>query len=232
MHGTSQYHIMPNNMLLTRGFSKVQANEEILNETRNQIELTLKRNKASSAKMHLDDMAVFSFMLPDLTQYTDEFREFLHNDLIEVTASVSLTDAGHLNWWSTHVPWEGACRNLYPMCTSGDGNCLLHAVSLAMWGLHDRYLILRKALHTTLEDIKPNSALWRRWKYEQMLQNRKYGLIYSDEEWDREWTALLRLSSYQPRTPPNQSTLNEAKLSPNDTNPDDVKLTSPNKIEK
>jgi OTU domain-containing protein 7 len=28
----------------------------------------------------------------------------------------------------------------------GDGNCLLHAASLAMWGVHDRQLMLRRAL--------------------------------------------------------------------------------------
>jgi OTU domain-containing protein 7 len=214
-----------NNLLLTRGFSKVLANEEILNETRDQIELTLKRNKAkNSTTTYIDDLTVYSFMLPDLTQYTDEFREFLQNDLIEVSASGSLTEAGHLNWWANDA-WEGTCRLLFPMCTSGDGNCLLHAVSLAMWGLHDRYLVLRKALHSTLEDIKPDSALWRRWKYEQMLQNQKYGLIYNDDEWDKEWSALLKLSSYQPRNSSNQSTLKETK--PNDPNNENYRDSAP-----
>jgi OTU domain-containing protein 7 len=137
-------------------------------------------------------------MLPDLTKYPDEFRDFLQQDLIEISALVSLSEAGHLNWWSTNS-WDGACRMLQPMVTSGDGNCLLHAASLAMWGLHDRYLILRKALHSTLEDIKPNSPLWRRWKWEQMKQNSKFGLVLNEDEWSKEWSSLLKLSSYQPR---------------------------------
>jgi len=34
--------------------------------------------------------------------------------------------AGHLNWWAD----IGVGPRLYPMVTSGDGNCLLHAASL------------------------------------------------------------------------------------------------------
>lgn len=87
------------------------------------------------------------------------------------------------------------------MVTSGDGNCLLHAASLAMWGLHDRQLAMRKALHALLESIpeSPSSALWRRWRWEQACANRRYGLILSDDEWSREWRALLKLSSAAPR---------------------------------
>lgn len=112
----------------------------------------------------------------------------------------SLSESGHLNWWQQGV-WEDVNRPLYPMVTSGDGNCLLHAASLSMWGLHDRHLALRKALHSTLESIPESSesALWRRWKWEQACQNRRYGLILSDEEWSREWCSLLKLSSFQPR---------------------------------
>ena len=201
--GSNQY-TLPKNLYLTRGFSKVQANEEILNETRNQIENNLKRSKDDST-MHINDLSDYSFMLPDLTKYSDEFREFLQQDLIELSALVSLTECGHLNWWSTNC-WDGATRILSPMVTSGDGNCLLHAASLAMWGLHDRYLILRKALHSTLEDIKANSPLWRRWKWEQMKQNRKFGLVLNDDEWSKEWSGLLKLSSYQPRMSSNNNT--------------------------
>ena len=112
----------------------------------------------------------------------------------------SLSESGHLNWWQQGV-WEDVNRPLYPMVTSGDGNCLLHAASLSMWGLHDRHLALRKALHSTLENIPESndSPLWRRWKWEQASQNRRYGLILSDEEWSREWRSLLKLSSFQPR---------------------------------
>lgn len=201
--GSHQY-TLPKTLLLTRGFSRVQANEEILNETRSQIENNLKRNKETNSALHITDLSDYSFMLPDLTQYPAEFKEFLQHDLIEMSAFMSLSEAGHLNWWAINN-WDGACRMLHPMVTSGDGNCLLHAASLAMWGLHDRYLILRKALHSTLENIKTNSPLWRRWKWEQMSQNRKLGLVYNDDEWSKEWSSLLKLSSYQPRASNNSN---------------------------
>ena len=38
----------------------------------------------------------------------------------------------------------GTCPRLWPLATTGDGNCLLHAASLGMWGFHDRLLTLRQ----------------------------------------------------------------------------------------
>ncbi len=159
-----------------------------------------------------NELTCYSFMLPDLNHFEDyKFKEYLQNDLIEMPTQYNLTESGHLNWW-TEKQWENVCRPLYPMITSGDGNCLLHAASLAMWGLHDRYLILRKALNSTLKQIKEDnsSPLWRRWKWEQMCQNRKYGLIYDEDEWAKEWQSLLKLSSYQPRVANSNQTVKYA----------------------
>lgn len=80
------------------------------------------------------DMPDYTFTLPDLTIYSDEFRTFLEKDLIECSTLNSLESANRLNWWAD----AGFCRKLWPLATSGDGNCLLHAASLAMWGFHDR----------------------------------------------------------------------------------------------
>lgn len=191
----------------SRGYSKISANEEITHDMRSKIEKSFKSDTLSSSSStsstnnsRLYIQNEYSFMLPDLSQLKDyKFREYLHNDLIELPTEYALTDSGYLNWW-TQNEWEGVCKPLYPMSTSGDGNCLLHAASLSMWGLHDRSLVLRRALHSTLENLKENqSPLWRRWKWEQMCQNKKLNLIYSDEEWSNEWNALLKLSSYKPR---------------------------------
>ena len=226
---------LPKNLMLSRGFSRVQANQDMVNETRAQIENNLGVNNEEKQRLSLtttnnnnksnnsttpgkqlqpetnqsslskkllnNELTCYSFMLPNLNKFSDyKLKEYLQNELIELPAQYNLTESGHLNWW-TQNNWENVCRPLYPMVTSGDGNCLLHAASLAMWGLHDRYLILRKALHSTLKEIKEDntSPLWRRWKWEQMCQNKKYGLIYDDDEWAREWQSLLKLSSYQPR---------------------------------
>ena len=59
---------------------------------------------------------------------TDEFRVFLENELIDTSMSISLREASRLNWWTSLVG-EG-CEKLWPLSTTGDGNCLLHAASL------------------------------------------------------------------------------------------------------
>ncbi|VDP03408.1 unnamed protein product [Soboliphyme baturini] len=76
---------------------------------------------------------------------------------------------GHLNWWSK----ECDCQKLWPLSTSGDGNCLLHAASLGMWGFHDRLLILRKAVHLMLTKGVRRHALWRRWRWQQSRENKE-----------------------------------------------------------
>lgn len=58
--------------------------------------------------------------------FPDDFREFLEKDLIEISSLLSLEQAGRLNWWADN----GVCQRLWPLATTGDGNCLLHAASL------------------------------------------------------------------------------------------------------
>ena len=57
---------------------------------------------------------------------SDEYRAFLEKDLIELSSLVSLENYGRLNWWAE----TETCQRLWPLATSGDGNCLLHAASL------------------------------------------------------------------------------------------------------
>ena len=103
---------------------------------------------------------------------------------------------GHLNWWAD----AGVCRRLVPLATVGDGNCLLHAASLGMWGFHDRLLTLRKALYCTLTSHLAKGAIKRRWRLEQWQKNIKAGgLLYSEEEWEKEWLEVLRIASTQRR---------------------------------
>ena len=58
--------------------------------------------------------------------FSDEYRAFLEKDLIELSSLVSLENYGRLNWWAE----TETCQRLWPLATSGDGNCLLHAASL------------------------------------------------------------------------------------------------------
>ncbi|XP_022110578.1 OTU domain-containing protein 7B-like [Acanthaster planci] len=149
---------------------------------------------------YLVDTPMYTFILPDLAVFPAEFRAFMEKDLLEMTTMANLENAGRLNWWA-----EGnACSRLWPMATTGDGNCLLHAASLGMWGFHDRQLTLRKALYHTLTE-NPRSPrmqkLKRRWRWQQTEVNQKSGLVYSEEEWEKEWKSMLRLASAEPRAP-------------------------------
>uniref|UniRef100_A0A672PW64 ubiquitinyl hydrolase 1 n=1 Tax=Sinocyclocheilus grahami TaxID=75366 RepID=A0A672PW64_SINGR len=143
------------------------------------------------------EMPIYTFQLPDLSVYSEDFRSFIERDLIEQSTMVALEQAGRLNWWSTMCT---SCKKLLPLATTGDGNCLLHAASLGMWGFHDRDLVLRKSLYAMMKSGTEREALKRRWRWQQTQQNKESGLVYTEEEWEREWNELLKLASSEPRT--------------------------------
>ena len=102
---------------------------------------------------------------------------------------------GHLNWWAA----TGQCPKLTPLVTSGDGNCLLHAVSLGMWGFHDRKLLLRTLLYRLLTTDQ-GTGIYRRWRFQIEKRNREAGgLQFSKEEWDTEWSEIVNISSCRDR---------------------------------
>ncbi|KAM4595929.1 OTU domain-containing protein 7A-like [Polymixia lowei] len=69
-----------------------------------------------------------------------------------------------------------------------------------MWGFHDRDLVLRKSLYAMMKSGAEREALKRRWRWQQTQQNKESGLVYTEEEWEREWNELLKLASSEPRT--------------------------------
>ncbi|XP_029880057.1 OTU domain-containing protein 7B [Aquila chrysaetos chrysaetos] len=160
--------------------------------------VSLARSHVSSngSSEHLLEMPICTFQLPDLTVYTEDFRTFIERDLIEQSMLVALEQAGRLNWWANVDP---SCQRLLPLATTGDGNCLLHAASLGMWGFHDRDLMLRKSLYTLMDKGMEREALKRRWRWQQTQQNKESGLVYTEEEWQKEWNELIKLASSEPR---------------------------------
>ncbi|KAM8870806.1 OTU domain-containing protein 7B isoform 2-T2 [Spinachia spinachia] len=174
---------------LSRGIS--HASSTIVSLARSHVSST-----AGSSAEPLLDTPLCTFQLPDLTVYREDFRVFIERDLIEQSMMVALEHAGRLNWWTKVV---SNCQNLLPLATSGDGNCLLHAASLGMWGFHDRDLMLRKSLYALMDRGLEREALRRRWRWQQTLQNKESGLVYTEEEWQKEWNELLKLASSEPR---------------------------------
>ncbi|CAI5439760.1 unnamed protein product [Caenorhabditis angaria] len=137
----------------------------------------------------------YAFYLPDLISLPNEFRMFLEKDLIETSTQRRLEFSRHLNWWNQFG------QKLYPLSTTGDGNCLLHAASLGMWGVHDRQLTLRETLYEMLTNGTRKEALWRRWKWAEhnAIHSSELALTLSDDEWQQEWDGLVALASPIPR---------------------------------
>ena len=71
-----------------------------------------------------------SLLIDDQILCTEEFRRFLENELIDTSMSISLQESSRLNWWTC---LGDGCEKLWPLSTTGDGNCLLHAASLGKW---------------------------------------------------------------------------------------------------
>nr|CAD7407275.1 unnamed protein product [Timema poppensis] len=166
---------------LTRGISRATDNVNLVSRARSNIE-----SNVCNVNQFFIETPVSTFTLPDLTIYPEDFRGFLEKDLIEMSMLVSLEQGGRLNWWAD----SGACQRLWPLATTGDGNCLLHAASLGMWGFHDRLLTLRKALYGFMTSGCSRQALWRRWRWQQTQLNAEAGFVYSEEEWLKEWDSI------------------------------------------
>ncbi|XP_041981075.1 OTU domain-containing protein 7B-like [Aricia agestis] len=139
-------------------------------------------------------------LLPDISVYPPDFRIYIEKDLLETATLVTLESANILNWWRTgRVP--GAPR-LLPLATSGDGNCLPHAASLAAYGFHDRLLALRTKLQALLSGENGEAlsrAIERRWRWSESQSLRAAGLRLSEAEWRREWADAVRAASAEPR---------------------------------
>ncbi|XP_014476783.1 PREDICTED: OTU domain-containing protein 7B-like [Dinoponera quadriceps] len=178
----------PDNGLETNGSTTKKLARGISRATENAAIVSYARSQLASGGV---DTPEYTFSLPDLSVYPDSFRNFLEKDLIENGCLTSLEAAGRLNWWYKN----GSTRILWPLATSGDGNCLLHAASLGMWGFHDRLLTLREALHNTLTRGEYRHALFRRWKWRQTGLNAAAGLSYTDSEWLSEWRSIVDMAS-------------------------------------
>lgn len=132
--------------LLFRGISRATDNIHLVQKVRGEFAQdfqTIKDNDSYNGKLNLD-LPDHTFTLPDISIHPDDFRQFLEKDLIEKSTLISLKNANRLNWWSDEL---NIAQKLWPLATTGDGNCLLHACSLGTWGFHDRLLTLRKVIY-------------------------------------------------------------------------------------
>ncbi|XP_058128567.1 uncharacterized protein LOC131271190 isoform X2 [Anopheles coustani] len=182
---------------LERGISRATENVTLVSRARQEFEMDFHAHihEQNDKNLNFIDTPDYTFTLPDLTKYRDDFRKFLEKDLIESSTLNSLEATNRLNWWYE----SGACRKLWPLATTGDGNCLLHAASLAMWGFHDRRLTLRRTLHDILSKEDFREALYRRWRFQQTRVNKQAGFVFCESEWAKEWEEIVAIASPEPR---------------------------------
>lgn len=76
---------------MKRGISKATENTEIVTMARDVVLHDIAEHDESSHHLETPE---YTFVLPDLTKYSEDFRAFLHKDLIETSTLVSLEQAG------------------------------------------------------------------------------------------------------------------------------------------
>lgn len=112
---------------LSRGISRAADNVTLVSKARSEFAQDFQISSRGSRLLNVDgflETPDFTFTLPDISVHQTDFCDFLRRDLIEKSTLLSLESSKRLNWWSD------IAQNLYPLVTSGDGNCLLHAASL------------------------------------------------------------------------------------------------------
>jgi hypothetical protein len=113
----------------------------------------------------------------------------LRDAVMDMHIMNSLENRGVINWWPDE---DCQLAKLHALDTDKDGNCLLHALSLGLVGCHDRDLTLRKALHSTLQEC--GHVFRQRWQLTQDERNKSLldgCFVLEDEQWEREWQALM-----------------------------------------
>ena len=140
------------------------------------------------------DLPNYTFTIPHLAGYPAEFRQFVFDRIIDRTAKKSLEDEKCLNWC------QGSTK-LEPLHTQGDGNCLLHAASLGMWGFQDRTNILRSAVWQAVSHAsRGENTLYQRWQYNKQLECQQQGYQLEPLQWQHEWEMVVHHASADPTT--------------------------------
>ncbi|KAG8444426.1 hypothetical protein GDO86_009563 [Hymenochirus boettgeri] len=138
---------------------------------------------------HFKTMHRYTIEMFMIFQFCSRFREIIQKSLFDISMKLALESQNKLNACSE-------VKKLVPLKTNGDGNCLLHAASMYMWGVQDTDLALRKTLHDVLTATDTRNFRFR-WQLECVKSTEfiKTGLRYDTRNWDEEWEQLVKMSS-------------------------------------
>ena len=134
------------------------------------------------------NLPMYTFTIPHLNSYPPDFRQFVFERIVDKTAKKSLEEEKCLNWCMQATKLE-------PLHTKGDGNCLLHAASLGMWGFQDRANILRNAVSQAVAYAGKNNTLFDRWRHNKTMECRQQGYELEPRQWQQEWQTVVRQAS-------------------------------------
>lgn len=110
------------------------------------------------------------------------------DDLDELTERLIVKKI--INWWQC-PPYT----KLNAVRILDDGNCLLHAVSLALYGSQDTELNLRRLLHIYLSSNEYSSRLFEIYKHTQTISNAQNQFEMSKHEFQNEWNAIVEAAA-------------------------------------
>jgi hypothetical protein len=123
---------------------------------------------------HISQIPQTTSVLPH--EFFEQNREIdTQRYIIDRTMFKTMSDAGVINWVSS-------LKKLYPVRTSGNGNCLLHAVLISMVGVHDFDLYLRDRLRQFM--TKNTEILKRNWINERLKTDKIYGIQSEESKLD------------------------------------------------
>ena len=144
-----------------------------------------RREGPPEAVCYFDVFTAFSFLLPmnSLKGESLEFSNHLLSGIQDQGMQKRLEDEGVINWTSS-------CLKLYCLRTKGDGNCLMHAASLAMWGIHDDHMILRLAVHEAMKSGE-GSTLYRRWLNARRQEMHQFSASLDKTQKETEWRRVV-----------------------------------------
>ncbi|XP_072356217.1 tumor necrosis factor alpha-induced protein 3-like isoform X1 [Scyliorhinus torazame] len=155
----------------------------------------IKPTSADPLIHHLNTLHVCTVQLCSTKGYPAKFRRILEQALLDVAAWKALQEARTLNWCKE-------VRKQFPLKVSGEGNRLLHSISLYMWGVQDTDLDLQKTFHEALvktQDANFKLRLWTEYREDPTL-------FQESEIWDQEWLNVIK--SADPRSSAGQAFTN------------------------
>lgn len=127
-----------------------------------------------------------------MRDYHPDLPVFLLKLLVNIGTLKAIEQARLVNWCR-------AARSLVPLNTTADGNCLLHSISMYVFGVHDRQLNLRRFIYRKLmAENRFTGQIYTRWKAEQELALHEVQTDFNSGEMRTDWDSVVQAACPKP----------------------------------